>query len=104
MKKSESKSQKASVKTARKSSRSQVAAVNGSHRNGAPSEKLPVRRNAYGIPDYRLEVLDCSTVEEWVDGQFRYNVDGDLSAEPPSLRESKYLNKEQSTRCANRST
>lgn len=96
MKKSESKSQKAAVKTARKSPRSDAAAANGSRRNGASSQKLPVRRNAYGIPDYRLEVLECSTVEEWVDGQFRYNVEGDLSAEPPPLRESKYLNKQQS--------
>ena len=96
MKKSESKSQKVPIKTARKTSRSHLTAGNGSRRNGASSEKLAVPKNAYGIPDYRLEVLDCRTVEEWVDGQFRYNVEGDLSAEPPPLRESKYLNKQQS--------
>jgi len=94
MKKNESKSQKTPVKAARKSSRSHVAPANGSRRNGASSEKFPARKNAYGIPDYRLEVLDCRTVEQWVDGQFCYNVEGDLSADPPPLRESKYLNKQ----------
>ena len=97
MKKSESKSQpKTSIKATRKVSRAEVSAANGSRRNGASSGKYPIRRNSYGIPDYRLEVLECHTVEEWVDGQFRYTVEGDLSAEPPPLRESKYLNKQQS--------
>jgi len=97
MKKSESKSQaKASIKTARRSSQSSASAANGSRRNGASSEKYSVRKNPYGILDYRLEVLDCRTVEEWTDGQFRYTVEGDLSAEPPPLRESRYLNKQQS--------
>ncbi|HVH89301.1 MAG TPA: thiamine pyrophosphate-dependent dehydrogenase E1 component subunit alpha, partial [Terriglobales bacterium] len=36
------------------------------------------------------------TIEEWVNGQCRYKVEGDLSAEAPPLRESKYLNREQS--------
>src|SRR5947209_18237189 len=69
--------------------------TNGSRRNGnAAGEAL--RTNPHGIPDYRLEVPDVRTVEEWVDGQFRYNIEGDLSAEPSPLRESKYLNKQQS--------
>jgi pyruvate dehydrogenase E1 component alpha subunit/2-oxoisovalerate dehydrogenase E1 component alpha subunit len=62
---------------------------------GARRDLQPVRSNAHGIPDYRLEVPGFRTVEEWVDGQFRYKVEGDLSAEPPPLRESKYLNREQ---------
>jgi pyruvate dehydrogenase E1 component alpha subunit/2-oxoisovalerate dehydrogenase E1 component alpha subunit len=68
---------------------------NGSRRNGNAAGGT-LRTNPHGIPDYRLEVPDVRTVEEWVDGQFRYNIEGDLSAEPPPLRESKYLNKQQS--------
>ena len=69
----------------------------GSHRNGnAPGEKHPIRTNQHNIPDYRLEIPNFRTVEEWVDGQFRYTVEGDFSADPPPLRESKYLTKEQS--------
>ena len=66
-----------------------------STRNGASREPYPIRTNAHDIPDYRLEVPNFRTTEEWVDGQFRYKVEGDLSAEPPPLRESKYLNKDQ---------
>jgi TPP-dependent pyruvate/acetoin dehydrogenase alpha subunit len=69
--------------------------ANGSRRNGNTAGKT-LRTNSHGIPDYRLEVLDVRTVEEWVDGQFRYTVEGDLSADPPALRESKYLSKQQS--------
>ena len=97
MKKSASKPRtRTPAKALLKNSRSETSAANGSRRNGASSGKFPVRKNPHGIPDYRLEVLDCRTVEEWVDGQFRYNIEGDLSAEPPPLRESKYLNKQQS--------
>jgi pyruvate dehydrogenase E1 component alpha subunit/2-oxoisovalerate dehydrogenase E1 component alpha subunit len=65
--------------------------------NGAGRPKLgqPLRTNSHGIPDYRLEVPTFHTLEEWVDGEFRYKVEGDLSAEPPPLRESKYLNQQQ---------
>ena len=66
---------------------------NGTGSRTKPGE--PLRTNPHGIPDYRLEVPDFHTTEEWVDGEFRYKVEGDLSAEPPPLRESKYLNKEQ---------
>ena len=70
---------------------------NGARRNGnRNSGQLHVRVNPHGIPDYRLEVPNVRTVEEWVDGEFRYKVEGDLSSEPPPLRESKYLNREQS--------
>src|SRR5437868_8490768 len=97
MKKSASKPRtRTPTKAVLKNSRSEISTANSSRRNGASSEKFPVRKNPHGIPDYRLEVLDCRTVEEWVDGQFRYNIEGDLSAEPPPLRESKYLNKQQS--------
>ena len=66
-----------------------------STRNGASREPYPIRTNPHGIPDYRLEIPNFRTTEESVEGQFRYKVEGDLSAEPPPLRESKYLNKDQ---------
>lgn len=70
-------------------------AKHSSARNGASREESSVRTNPHGIPDYRLEIPSFRTVEEWVDGQFRYRVEGDLLAEAPPLRESKYLNKDQ---------
>ena len=66
-----------------------------STRNGASRKPYPIRTNAHCIPDYRLEIPNFRTTEEWGDGQFRYKVEGDFSAEPPPLRESKYLNKDQ---------
>src|SRR5690348_12948399 len=72
-----------------------AASKHSSSRNGASRDKNPLPTNPHGIPDYRLEIPNFRTVEEWVDGQFRYKVEGDLSAEPPPLRESKYLNKDQ---------
>src|SRR5690242_13434304 len=76
-------------------SASKSAAKVISSRNGASRGKYPIRTNPHGIPDYRLEIPNFHTIEEWVDGQFRYKVEGDLSSEPPPLRESKYLNKDQ---------
>src|SRR5579859_530273 len=72
----------------------QAASSNGNPRNIA-RDSSPVRTNPHGIPDYRLEVPNFHTTEEWVDGQFRYSVEGDFSAAPPLLRGSKYLNKDQ---------
>src|SRR6516165_9081205 len=98
MKKSESKSPtRSSAKpVAEKSTASKSVSSNGARRNGgSKTEKYPVRTNPHGIPDYRLEVPNFRTTEEWVDGQFRYTVEGDFSAEPPPLRKSKYLNRDQ---------
>jgi pyruvate dehydrogenase E1 component alpha subunit/2-oxoisovalerate dehydrogenase E1 component alpha subunit len=96
MKKTSSKRQSQTKPPAKsKSALTHNSNVNGSRRNGNTAGKT-VRTNPHGIPDYRLEVLDVRTVEEWVDGQFRYTVEGDLSADPPPLRESKYLSKRQS--------
>ena len=78
-----------------KSGSSKPSGAIGSRRNGASPPNAAVRTNPHGLADYRLEVPNFRTVEEWVDGQFRYKVEGDLSAPPPALRESKYLNKEQ---------
>ena len=82
-------------KSQRKSVGAAKPAKHASTRNGAWREQYPIRTNPHGIPDYRLEIPNFRTVEEWVDGQFHYKVEGDLSAEPPPLRESKYLNKDQ---------
>jgi pyruvate dehydrogenase E1 component alpha subunit/2-oxoisovalerate dehydrogenase E1 component alpha subunit len=98
MKKIESKSlTRSSAKPlADKSTANKSITSNGVRRNGrSKTEKYPVRKNPHGIPDYRLEVPNFRTVEEWVDGQFRYTVEGDFSAQPPPLRESKYLNRDQ---------
>src|SRR3954462_3084727 len=97
MKKSESKSQaKTRAKVVGKPSPRRSSTANGRRRNGASSDQVPVRKNPHGIPDYRLEVPSFRTVEEWIDGQLRYNVEGNLSPDPPPLRQSKYLTKEQS--------
>ena len=80
----------ATVSAAAKSS------TNGTRRDGGRNgSQSSVRTNPHGIPDYRLEIPTFRTVEEWVDGEFRYKVEGDLSAEPPPLRESKYLDQQQ---------
>ena len=99
MKKSESKSPRrpAAKAVADKANVRKSMSSNGARRNpGFNSEQHPIRTNPHGIPDHRLEVPNFRTVEEWVDGKFRYTVAGDFSAEPPPLRESKYLNRDQS--------
>jgi len=47
---------------------------------GKFTQVAPQRKNRHGIPDYRLEVPNFQTVEEWADGKLRYNVKGDFSA------------------------
>src|SRR5437016_3366344 len=94
MKKSASKtSETANNSKAKKKPAAQHSSTNNGNQ---ASSQHRVRTNPHGIPDYRLEVPNVRTIEEWVDGQFRYSVEGDLSAEAPPLRESKYLNKQQS--------
>src|SRR5579883_3140340 len=71
-----------------------------SHNGHRPSPKNltapPIKTNAHGIPDYRLETTPCSIVREWMKGELRYQASGDLKQPVPPLRESRYLNKEQS--------
>ena len=50
--------------------------------------------NPPGIPDWRAEQHPFHVESEWVDGQFKYKVIGDTSAEPPPLRDSRYLTPE----------
>ncbi len=49
----------------------------------------------YNIPDYRLEHPEFSIFMSGEGSSIEYRVDGDLSAAPPSIRESKYLSREQ---------
>jgi TPP-dependent pyruvate/acetoin dehydrogenase alpha subunit len=52
-------------------------------------------QRTYTIVDYRLEKPSFHLAQERDGDQVKYNVTGDLSAEPPSLRDSKYLEKKQ---------
>src|SRR5574337_2123496 len=61
---------------------------------GKPAAPEPVR-NEHGILDYRLERPDFRVVEVTKGGEVRWEVEGNLGAPVPPLRESKYLQKEQ---------
>jgi len=50
---------------------------------------------AYNIPDYRLEQPEFSIAMESDGDETRYTVSGDLSADAPPIRDSKYLSSEQ---------
>ena len=50
----------------------------------------------YSIPDYRLERPDFRVSVSGEGENLAYRVEGDLSAPPPPIRESKYLSREQS--------
>jgi TPP-dependent pyruvate/acetoin dehydrogenase alpha subunit len=69
---------------------SNKAASNG---NRQSSEKAHQR--AYTILDYRLEKPNFTARQVRVGDQVRYELEGDLSAPAPPIRESKYLNRKQ---------
>src|SRR5579859_6519283 len=63
---------------------------------GSPNQDL----RTYSIPDYRLEQPDftvCQRIEKDKQGaeHVRYEVEGDLDAPVPPIRDSKYLDKKQ---------
>lgn len=64
--------------------------------NGRKGVMEPLRSNPHGIADYRAEVPDFHTVEEWADGKLHYVLKGTWDTPAPAIRESKYLSKEQS--------
>lgn len=72
--------------------------TNGSGVVSAPAKAAqpPVGKNPHGIPDWRLEQLPFFIESEWVDGEYRYKVNGNTKTPPPPLRPSKYLSKERS--------
>ncbi len=49
----------------------------------------------YNIPDYRLETPEFNVEQTEENGEVHYRVEGDLSAPPPPVRESKYLTPQQ---------
>ena len=73
-----------------------VAPRSSGSTNGSGNQVVPLRKNPHGIPDYRAEVPNFRTVEQWVEGKFSYTVEGDFDTPVPAIRESKYLNKEKS--------
>src|SRR5512147_764199 len=66
------------------------------HRSG-DAEAAASSLRCYNIPDYRLEHPDFSIGMERdsATGETRYSVEGDLSSDPPPIRDSKYLSREQ---------
>jgi len=61
-------------------------------------QSIPPHSNlrTYSIPDYRLEKPSFNLRQIRVGDEVRYEVDGDLSAPVPPIRDSKYLDKKQS--------
>src|SRR5260370_11444046 len=62
-------------------------------RNGASSRQ--VAKNPHGIPDWRLERPDFTTAEVKKNGNVHYEVQRNLRAPAPPIRDSKYLKPEQ---------
>jgi TPP-dependent pyruvate/acetoin dehydrogenase alpha subunit len=52
-------------------------------------------RRSYDIPDYRLERPEFRIFMSGEGANLEYRIEGDLSAAPPPIRESKYLTREQ---------
>ena len=67
------------------------------HHNGRGTNSPPAipSQRTYTIPDYRLERPSFQLKQVRVGDQVRYEVEGDLSAPPPPIRDSKYLDKKQ---------
>jgi pyruvate dehydrogenase E1 component alpha subunit/2-oxoisovalerate dehydrogenase E1 component alpha subunit len=72
------------------------------HRNenraqlAARSSKATIQTRTYTIPDYRLEKPNFTLRQVRVGDEVRYEVEsGDLSVPAPPIRDSKYLNKQQ---------
>jgi len=70
-----------------------ISRPNRASRNGASSQ--PIATNPHGIPDWRLERPDFTTVEVSKNGNVHYEIRGNLRAPAPPIRDSKYLKPEQ---------
>jgi TPP-dependent pyruvate/acetoin dehydrogenase alpha subunit len=55
----------------------------------------PTGIRSYSIPDYRLEHPEFRIFMSGEDASLAYRIEGDLSAGPPPIRDSKYLSREQ---------
>src|ERR1700758_4640809 len=80
-------------KTKSKASRSRAS--ESSSRNGRRPANSPAQQRTYTIPDYRLEKLSIELRQVRDGDTVRYEVTGTLSALVPSIRDSKYLSKQQ---------
>jgi len=66
-----------------------------SQSNGNASSRTPAQKRVYSIPDYRLEKPSFTIRQLRKGDEVRYEVEGDLTAPVPPIRESKYLIKQQ---------
>jgi TPP-dependent pyruvate/acetoin dehydrogenase alpha subunit len=64
--------------------------------NGRPAQLSPTSERTYSIVDYRLEKPNCTLRQVRSGNEIRYEIEGDLRADVPTIRESKYLDKKQS--------
>ena len=55
----------------------------------------PSSLRTYSIPDYRLERPEFRVYQSGEGSNVEYRIEGDLSAPPPPIRDSKYLSREQ---------
>jgi TPP-dependent pyruvate/acetoin dehydrogenase alpha subunit len=69
--------------------------VNTNGRNARQSTPVADNQRCYTIVDHRLEKPTFHVEQERAGDQVRYKVTGDLSAPPPSIRDSKYLAEKQ---------
>src|ERR1700722_2704401 len=69
---------------------------NGSGARGQSPSPLPQQRT-YALPDHRLERPDFKVRQVREGDSMRYEISGNLNAPVPPIRESKYLDKKQTT-------
>jgi TPP-dependent pyruvate/acetoin dehydrogenase alpha subunit len=69
---------------------------NGSGARGQSSSPLPQQRT-YAVPDHRLEKPDFEVRQVREGDSMRYEISGNLNAPVPPIRESKYLDRKQTT-------
>ena len=79
---------------AKKNTRVPIKTATRANANGR--ERANTSQRTYSIADYRLEKPRFDLRQVRVGDVVRYEIDGDLSAAVPPIRESKYLDKEQS--------
>ncbi|HKD02056.1 MAG TPA: hypothetical protein VKB77_06500, partial [Terriglobales bacterium] len=79
---------------AKKNTRVPIKAATRANANGR--ERANTSQRTYSIADYRLEKPRFDLRQVRVGDVVRYEIEGDLSAAVPPIRESKYLDKQQS--------
>jgi TPP-dependent pyruvate/acetoin dehydrogenase alpha subunit len=61
--------------------------------HGSLASRAAATQRSYAIPDYRLEKPEFTIRQVRAGDEVRYEIEGDLSAPAPPIRESKYLDK-----------